>query len=67
MNFNIFQELFLDSNEIKIDGGMEIAKAIANKENLKILMLDANQFGKILIIILYFILLKIIRTLLYYI
>ena len=54
MNFNIFQELFLDSNEIKIDGGMEIAKAIANKENLKILMLDANQFGKILIIILYY-------------
>lgn len=42
----LFQELFLDSNEITIKGGLAIAEAMADKENLEKLMLDCNQFGE---------------------
>lgn len=37
--------LILDSNEISSKGGLEVAKAMANKVKLKSLSLDANQFG----------------------
>ncbi|XP_068240751.1 ran GTPase-activating protein 1 [Palaemon carinicauda] len=40
------RELHLDSNEITIEGGLEVVNAIANKENLESLMLDCNQFGE---------------------
>lgn len=40
------RELHLDSNEIKVEGALEIVKAIANKEHLTTLMLDCNQFGE---------------------
>ncbi|ROT80000.1 hypothetical protein C7M84_001272 [Penaeus vannamei] len=40
------RELFLDSNEINIKGGLAIAEAMADKENLDKLMLDCNQFGE---------------------
>ncbi|KAK7067623.1 Ran GTPase-activating protein 1, partial [Halocaridina rubra] len=39
------RELYLDSNEIKIEGGLHIVKALANKEQMTTLMLDGNQFG----------------------
>lgn len=42
----LLQELFLDSNEINIKGGLAIAEAMADKENLDKLMLDCNQFGE---------------------
>lgn len=37
--------LILDSNEINSKGGLEVAKAMANKVKLKNLALDGNQFG----------------------
>ncbi|XP_042868321.1 ran GTPase-activating protein 1-like [Penaeus japonicus] len=40
------RELFLDSNEINIKGGIAIAEAMENKKNLEKLMLDCNQFGE---------------------
>lgn len=40
------RELHLDSNEIMIEGGLEIVKAISNKGHLETLMLDCNQFGE---------------------
>lgn len=41
-----FQDLKLDHNEIKKDGGLAIAKAMENKTKLKILNLNGNQFGE---------------------
>ncbi|KAK8734106.1 hypothetical protein OTU49_006018 [Cherax quadricarinatus] len=40
------RELYLDSNEIGIEGGLAIADAMINKKNLKTLNLDGNQFGE---------------------
>jgi len=40
------EELLLDHNEIKKDGGLAIAKAMENKGKLKVLSLDGNQFGE---------------------
>lgn len=37
--------LILDSNEITSKGGLEVAKAMANKVKLKNLAMDGNQFG----------------------
>ncbi|XP_055377299.1 ran GTPase-activating protein [Condylostylus longicornis] len=37
--------LELESNEIEMNGGITVASAVGNKENLKILNLDCNQFG----------------------
>ncbi|KAK8393756.1 hypothetical protein O3P69_006816 [Scylla paramamosain] len=39
------QELRLDSNEIGVNGGLSVANAMVNKDNLKVLNLDSNQFG----------------------
>jgi hypothetical protein len=39
------QELYMDSNEIRIEGGLAIVEAVKSSPNLKILMLDGNQFG----------------------
>jgi Ran GTPase-activating protein 1 len=39
------EELILDSNEIKFDGGKEIVDAIVDKPNLRTLGMGANQFG----------------------
>ncbi|XP_066138424.1 ran GTPase-activating protein 1 isoform X1 [Euwallacea fornicatus] len=39
------EELILESNEIKKEGGVALAAAMINKEKLKSLMLDCNQFG----------------------
>jgi Ran GTPase-activating protein 1 len=39
------EELYLDANEIRYDGGESIIAAIANKSKLKILKIDGNQFG----------------------
>lgn len=39
------QELRLDSNEIGVNGGLAVANAMVNKDNLKVLNLDGNQFG----------------------
>merc|ERR1719412_585258 len=38
-------ELVLDSNEIRLKGGLEIVKAVEDKTNLQKLSFDANQFG----------------------
>ena len=40
------RELVLDSNEIRLKGGLEIVKAIQDKEKLEKLSIDANQFGE---------------------
>ena len=42
-----FQELHLDSNEIKTEGGIAVCEAMENKHELEALNLDANQFGKL--------------------
>ena len=39
------QELYMDSNEIRIEGGLAIVEAVKSSPNLKLLMLDGNQFG----------------------
>lgn len=39
------EELILESNEIKKQGGLALVTAMANKSKLKNLLLDANQFG----------------------
>ncbi|XP_045114674.1 ran GTPase-activating protein 1-like isoform X2 [Portunus trituberculatus] len=39
------QELRMDSNEIGVNGGLAVANAMVNKDNLKVLNLDGNQFG----------------------
>ena len=40
------EELYMSSNEIREDGGIAIAKAVANKRNLKTLSIDTNEFGE---------------------
>ena len=40
------RELVLDSNEIRLKGGLEIVKAIQDKDKLEKLSIDANQFGE---------------------
>ena len=40
------RELDLDSNEIRLNGGLEIVKAIQDKNKLEKLGIDANQFGE---------------------
>lgn len=42
----VLQELRMDSNEIGVNGGLAVANAMVNKDNLKVLNLDGNQFGK---------------------
>ena len=39
------KEWYMDSNEIRLAGGFAIVDAVANKDNMEILTLDANQFG----------------------
>merc|ERR1719282_357805 len=39
------RELVLDSNEIRLKGGLEIVKAVEDKKKLEKLSIDANQFG----------------------
>ena len=39
------EELHLDSNELRLAGGFAIVSAIANKDNIKRLNIDTNQFG----------------------
>lgn len=39
------EELYLDSNEIRFEGGKSIVNAVANKTKLKTLKIDGNQFG----------------------
>ena len=41
------EEIYLDSNEIRYEGGKSIVDAVANKSNLKTLKIDGNQFGSI--------------------
>merc|ERR1719369_451880 len=40
------KELVLDSNEIRMSGGLEIVDAVASKTNLEKLSVDGNQFGE---------------------
>ena len=40
------EELYMSSNEIRIDAGNAIAQAVANKKNLKTLAIDTNEFGE---------------------
>ena len=39
------KEWYMDSNEIRLAGGFAIVDAVANKDNMELLTLDANQFG----------------------
>ena len=39
------EELYMDSNEIRIEGGLAVVEALKSANNLKKLMLDGNQFG----------------------
>ena len=39
------KEWYMDSNEIRLAGGLAIVDALANKNDLKVLSLDTNQFG----------------------
>merc|ERR1719445_2972328 len=39
------KEFVLDSNEIRLKGGLNIVKAVKNKSDLVKLSIDANQFG----------------------
>lgn len=41
----VLETLNLGFNEIGADGGLAVAKAVANKTHLKSLVLDGNQFG----------------------
>lgn len=36
----------MDGNEIDAEGGIAVAHAMANKNNLKFLNLNCNQFGE---------------------
>lgn len=40
------KEFVLDSNEIRLKGGLEIVGAVKGKENLERLSIDGNQFGE---------------------
>ena len=40
------RDLAMDSNEIRRDGGVAVAKMVASKPNITSLALDANQFGE---------------------
>ena len=40
------EELYMNSNEIQVDGGIPIAQAVANKRSLKTLSIDTNEFGE---------------------
>jgi len=40
------RELVLDSNEIRMAGGLEVVTAVADKDNLELLSLDGNWFGE---------------------
>jgi len=40
------KEFVLDSNEIRLKGGLEIVGAVQGKENLEKLSIDGNQFGE---------------------
>ncbi|TRY72155.1 hypothetical protein TCAL_00256 [Tigriopus californicus] len=40
------EELHLDSNEIRVDGGVRILESMLDKPKLRQLTLDANQFGE---------------------
>ncbi|KAK6629111.1 Ran GTPase-activating protein 1 [Polyplax serrata] len=44
-NHTNLKELHLSYNEIKLEGGLAIARAMANKPNLNKLNLNGNQFG----------------------
>ena len=39
------EELHMDSNEIRLDGGLAVVNALESATNLKKLVLDGNQFG----------------------
>ena len=39
------EELYLDANEIRYEGGKSIVSSVANKTKLKVLKIDGNQFG----------------------
>lgn len=39
-------EIILDFNEIKKEGGLQLVAALANKNKLKVLVLNGNQFGQ---------------------
>ena len=40
------RDLAMDSNEIRREGGVAVAKMVASKPNITSLALDANQFGE---------------------
>merc|ERR1719481_696321 len=40
------KEFVLDSNEIRLEGGLNIVDAVRGKENLQKLSIDGNQFGE---------------------
>uniref|UniRef100_A0A2P2HYP1 Ran GTPase-activating protein 1-like n=1 Tax=Hirondellea gigas TaxID=1518452 RepID=A0A2P2HYP1_9CRUS len=40
------EELYLDGNELTVEGGLSVVEAIQNKPMLKVLMLDDNMFGE---------------------
>ena len=40
------EELYLDSNEIRVEAGLAIAEAVANKGKLETLTIHANHFGE---------------------
>ncbi|XP_044269060.1 ran GTPase-activating protein 1 [Tribolium madens] len=40
------EELTLGHNEIRLKGGLQLVKAMANKSKLKVLNLNGNQFGE---------------------
>lgn len=42
----MLQTLILEHNEINLDGGLEIAKAMQNKTSLLTLNLNGNRFGE---------------------
>ena len=44
-NHSALRELVLDSNEIRLKGGLEIVNAVKDKPDLAKLSIDANQFG----------------------
>ena len=44
-NHPALRELVLDSNEIRLKGGLEIVNAVKDKSDLVKLSIDANQFG----------------------
>lgn len=42
---NLFQTLILEHNEINLDGGMEVVRAMQDKSSLVVLNLNGNNFG----------------------